>query len=153
MEEIKELLAITKKLREKYVHLNKTFSLDGKLVGDIGEVLAAEKYGIALYPENTPVHDGYEVATGKKVQIKATFVGGSYFPSQPDKMPDYFLSVFINEDGSLEEQYNGPSQFLINEYIIPNGLKGDKTGYILAKGKLKEVNDRVHPDEKIKEVQ
>lgn len=119
MKEIKELLTITKKLRENPNYNGRTFTLDGKLVGDIGEVLAAEKYGIKLYPANTPIHDGEEIATGRKVQIKATFKGGSYFPMQLEKIPDYFLSILINEDGTLEEQYNGPGKFLMDEYIIP----------------------------------
>jgi hypothetical protein len=45
MQEIKQLLSITKTLKEKY---NRSFSLDGRLVGDIGEVLAAEKYCLEL---------------------------------------------------------------------------------------------------------
>lgn len=72
MEEIKQLLAITKKLQEKYNHHNKNFSLDGKLVGDIGEVLAAEKYGLRLLEENAAVYDAEEIATGRMVQIKSS---------------------------------------------------------------------------------
>ena len=44
MQEIKQLIAITQSLKEKYKHHNKNFTLDGKLVGDIGEVLVAEHY-------------------------------------------------------------------------------------------------------------
>ncbi len=40
MKEIKQILAITKKLKVKY---GRNFLLDGKLVGDIAEVLAKEK--------------------------------------------------------------------------------------------------------------
>jgi hypothetical protein len=43
MQEIKQLLEITQKLRTQY---QRSFSLDGHLVDDIGEVLAAEKYGL-----------------------------------------------------------------------------------------------------------
>ena len=73
MEELKQLLAITQKLKDKYIHLNKQVSLDGKLVGDIGEVLAAEKYGLRLLEENAVTHDAEEIATGRMVQIKSTF--------------------------------------------------------------------------------
>ena len=70
MKEIKQLLEITKKLRDNPKYQGRKFSLDGKLVGDKGEVLVAEKYGIKLFPENDIIHDGEEIATGRKVQIK-----------------------------------------------------------------------------------
>jgi len=154
MQEIKELLAITKKLKDKYIHLNKQFSLDGKLVGDIGEVLVAEKYGIQLYEENKAVYDGFEIATGRKVQIKASFKNYSYFPYGVDKLPDYFLSVNILEDGELEELYNGPGSYLMEHYISKNNLKHYKeTFYTLSKGRLKALNALVPTEEKIKQIE
>lgn len=41
MHQIKQLYEITQQLREKYAKWNKQFTLDGRLVGDMGEVLAA----------------------------------------------------------------------------------------------------------------
>ena len=151
MQEIKELLAITKKLKDKYIHLNKQFSLDGKLVGDIGEVLVAEKYGIELYDENTAVYDGFEIATGRKVQIKASFKNYSYFPYGENKLPDFFLSVNILENGELEELYNGPGSFVMEHYIEAKKLKHYKESYYnLSKGRLKALNDLVPQEYKIK---
>jgi hypothetical protein len=49
------------------------FTLDGHLVGSIGEVIAAEALGLTLYPMSRPGHDAYD-ANGD-VQIKMT--GGS----------------------------------------------------------------------------
>ena len=141
MEEIKELLAITKKLKDTYIHLNKSFSLDGKLVGDIGEVLAAEKYGLKLLEENAEVHDAEEIATGRMVQIKSSFIGNSYFPYGDDRKPAYFLSVVINEEGEITELFNGPGQFIIDNYIKPRNLKHYKNHYYtLSRGVLKEIN-------------
>lgn len=150
MEEIKQLLAITQKLKDKYIHLNKNFSLDGKLVGDIGEVLAAEKYGLELLPENTIIHDSVEIATGRMVQIKASFKYYSYFPFKDDKVPDYFLSIQIHEDGQIEELFNGPGSFIVERYIKARKLKGDSTGYVLSVGLLRDLNKQVEPSEKIK---
>lgn len=45
MQEIQQLLAITKLLRDNPKHQGRKFPLDGKLVGDIGEVLVAENMG------------------------------------------------------------------------------------------------------------
>ena len=41
-EELSNLFRIVDRLKEKYIHHNKSFTLEGKLVGDIGEVLVAE---------------------------------------------------------------------------------------------------------------
>ncbi|GAA4764548.1 MULTISPECIES: DUF6998 domain-containing protein [Flavobacterium] len=150
MQEIQQLLTITQKLREQY---GRSFPLDGRLVGDIGEVLAAEKYGIQLYKENVSVHDGEEIDTRRKVQIKASFKNYSYFPYGADKLPDYFLSVNILENGDLEELFNGPGHFVMEHYIKKHGLKHYKeTFYTLSKGRLKELNKQVPAEEKIKVV-
>jgi hypothetical protein len=50
-EEIVSLLKIVKKMQNDYP--KKKFTLDGRLVGDIGEILAAEKYDFKLYDEKT----------------------------------------------------------------------------------------------------
>jgi len=148
MQEIKQLLALTTKLRTQY---GRNFSLDGRLVGDIGEVLVAEKYGIKLYPENTAVYDGHEIATGRKVQIKASFKNYSYFPYCPTKLPDYFLSINILENGEIEELFNGPGHFIVEHYIILRKLKHYKESYYnLSKGVLKALNKLVLDGEKIK---
>lgn len=80
------------------------FTLDGHLVGSIGEVMAAYYYGIELYAASTEIHDG-EVS-GKKVQIKI---------SQQDNIvinhePDYLIVLYLNRSGNIYEVYNGPGK-------------------------------------------
>lgn len=151
MQEIKQLLAITQSLKEKYKSLGRNFSLDGKLVGDIGEVLAAEKYGLELLPENAFKHDAIEIKSGRLIQIKASFKGYCYFPFGAHKLPDYFLAVNILENGDLVELFNGPGHFLMEQYIKVRNLKGYKESfYTLSKGKLIELNNLVPEHEKIK---
>ena len=67
-EKIKELNWITTEIEE--IFPEKSFKLDGILVGNIVEVLTAHAYGITLYKQSEKIHDG-EV-DGKKVQIKGT---------------------------------------------------------------------------------
>lgn len=151
MEEIKELLAITQRLKKKYIHLNKHFSLDGKLVGDIGEVLAKEKYGLELLPENTPLHDAKERTTGRMVQIKSSFKGYYYFPY--GEVPEFFLANKIEEDGRLTEVFNGPGKFVVERYIKARKIKHYKNHYYtLSRGVLEELNEEVSEKDKIKEV-
>ncbi|HEY0046924.1 MAG TPA: hypothetical protein VGB44_09475 [Flavobacterium sp.] len=148
MQEIKQLLEIIQKLRDQY---KRGFPLDGRLVGDIGEVLAATKYGIELYPENSAIHDGHEIATGRKVQIKASFKNYCYFPFGATRLPDYFLSTNILECGEIEELYNGPGHYLFTNYIELRGLKHYKeTFYTLSKGRLRTLNALVPLEKKIK---
>jgi hypothetical protein len=151
MQEIEQLLAITKQLRDNPTYQGRKFSLDGKLVGDIGEVLAAEKYGLELLSENAYKHDAKEIATGRMVQIKASFKNNSYFPFGEDKVPDYFLAINILENGELEELFNGPGKYVFEHYIIKRNLKHYKeTYYTLSKGVLKELNMQVQEEDKIK---
>ena len=151
MEEIKQLLAITQKLKDKYIHLNKQFSLDGKLVGDIGEVLAAEKYGLKLLDENAPVHDAEEIETGRKVQIKSSFKGNCYFPCGDNRIPEYFLSVVISDEGEITELFNGPGQYIFENYVLKNKLKPYRNSYYtLSKGVLEKLNGEVDEKDKIK---
>ena len=47
------------------------FTPDGHLVGSIGEVIAAEHFGLTLLPSSHPGHDATD-ADGRLVQIKLT---------------------------------------------------------------------------------
>lgn len=52
---IRELFLIVKELEAAYP--GRKFTLDGHLVGSIGEVFAAANYDIELYPASVPIHD------------------------------------------------------------------------------------------------
>ena len=79
------------------------FTLDGHLVGSIGEVLAAHYYGLDLLPSSAPVHDA--IATdGRMVQVKATQAKSVGLRAEPD----HLLVLRLKPDGSFEEVYNGP---------------------------------------------
>lgn len=150
MQETQQLLSLTRQLKAKH---GRSFTLDGRLVGDIGEVLAAEKYGLELLPENTFKHDAKEITTGRLIQIKASFKGYCYFPFGENKLPDYFLALHINEDGSLTELFNGPGSYIVEHYIQKRGLKHYKeTFYTLSKGILMALNNEVPKEHKIQEV-
>lgn len=55
-EKVMELIQITNDLEALYPE--KSFKLDGILLGNIGEVLAAYHYGIRLFKQSEPTHDG-----------------------------------------------------------------------------------------------
>ncbi len=67
-ERVRELSSIVNELESDFP--GRKFTLDGHLVGSIGEVMAAYYYGIELYGASTERHDG--CISGKEVQIKIT---------------------------------------------------------------------------------
>lgn len=96
---VQKLIEIVAELETEFP--GRHFTLDGHLVGSIGEVMAAYYYGIELYTASTEIHDG-EV-DGRKVQIKI---------SQQDNIvinqePDYLIVLYLNKSGNIYEVYNG----------------------------------------------
>lgn len=100
-EKIRKIYEITRELEEMYP--GRHFTPDGHMVGSIGEVIAAEEYGLELFEASHPVHDA-KTEDGKLVQIKAT---------QGDKIaisecPECLIVLKIHRDGGFKEVYNGP---------------------------------------------
>ena len=86
------------------------FTLDGNLVGDIGEAIAAELFGVKLVSvKATEGYDGYAPDGRTTVQIKATGTKrGPVFRNTPVKADHllFFCLDFQNATGSVI--YNGP---------------------------------------------
>ena len=101
-DKIQRLIEIVKELEDDFP--GRHFTLDGHLVGSVGEVMASYYYGINLYTASAPAHDG-EV-DGKKVQIKIT--------QQEDIVinhePEYLIALYLNKNGNIYEIYNGPGK-------------------------------------------
>lgn len=104
-EAVKQLLAIVERLRAAYKEQNKQFTLDGRLVGDIGEVLAEEFYDIKLFEDLQKHHDA-TCSDGRHVQIKATMKKSLTFPV--DHIPLYYIGIQIHSNGEFTEIFNGP---------------------------------------------
>lgn len=100
---IRDLYTIKNALEEQFP--GRKFSLDGHLVGSIGEVLVAEAYGIALYPNSAERHDGKSL-DGREVQIKATQIDRVSISLEPQ----HLIVIKVLQDGSWEEIYNGPGK-------------------------------------------
>ncbi|MBN1691055.1 MAG: hypothetical protein JW901_08540 [Dehalococcoidia bacterium] len=133
---IKQLLGIVKRLQNTYP--KKNFTLDGRLVGDLGEILVENVYDIALHPGLTKHHDAV-TPDGKQVQIKATMKNSLTFPA--DHIPDYYLGIKINHDGSFDEIFNGPG--LIASEAIQNRKHPKTNLHSISINTLKYLNQRV----------
>ena len=103
LDKIKELYRITNELEKEYP--GRKFTIDGHLVGSIGEVIVAEHYGLTLLRNSAETHDAVSV-DGKYVRIKATQVKRISISSEPD----YLIVIKLFSDGSWEEIYNGPGK-------------------------------------------
>ena len=102
-DKIKELYKITNELESSYP--GRKFTIDGHLVGSIGEVIVAEHYGLELLRNSTETHDAVST-DGKYVQIKATQINRIAISSEPD----YLIVIKLFSNGSWEEVYNGPGK-------------------------------------------
>ena len=77
---------------------SRAFTIDGRLVGDIGEVIAELEYDLTLDKVSVPDHDA-QMRDGRRVQIKATFKDSLTFKT----CPDYYLGFKLYPDGEFEE--------------------------------------------------
>jgi hypothetical protein len=83
---------------------DRKFTLDGHLVGSIGEVVAAEALGLTLYPMSRRGHDAYDV--NGDVQIKMTAGNSVAMYATCDRL------VVLRIVSPLEAEilYDGPGQ-------------------------------------------
>ena len=103
--EIRELVAARNNLRAYYatlfqkndIELKLSFTLDGNLIGDLGEALAVKLFGIKLVEtRSTEAFDGYAPGSKTTVQVKATGTGRGPLPPNGDESgpPVIFRSQF-----------------------------------------------------------
>ena len=102
---VKELLVIVDALHQRYP--KKKFTLDGRLVGDLGEILVEQDYELELFDGLEKHHDAI-TPDGRKVQIKTTMKNSLTFPC--DHTPDFYLGVKVFPDGTYEEIFNGTGE-------------------------------------------
>lgn len=82
------------------------FTLDGHVVGSIGECLAAHYFGLTLLPASSRAHDA--TCGDKQVQIKTT---------QRDSVglrcaPKHLLVLRLRPNGVFDEMFNGPGRLV-----------------------------------------
>ena len=137
-EEVAQLYVIVKRLEEQYP--GRPFTLDGHLVGSLGEVIAERVFGLSLYPPSHPAHDG-RTADGREVQIKLT--GGKTVALR--EKPDFLLVMRIIDPTHAEVVYNGPGHepWKASGKVQKNGQRP------VSVSKLKKLNGAIRDDERI----
>ncbi|MEX2282390.1 MAG: hypothetical protein WEE89_07895 [Gemmatimonadota bacterium] len=138
---VRKLLESVRALEALYP--GRSFTLDGHLVGSIGEVLAAELYGLKLLPASSSCHDGV-CPTGREVQVKLT---------QRERVglyeePRFLVVLQIDSSGQLREIYNGPGPGAWNA-AGPRQKNGQRS---ISLSRLKGLNKHVAEVDRIAQV-
>lgn len=96
---------------------SRKFTIDGRLVGDIGEIIAEREFAIELDRVSRPHHDA-KTSDGRDVQIKATFQDSLTFTTAPV----LYLGLKLYKDGTHEVIFNGPGCVIAEEYKHRKGI-------------------------------
>ncbi|MCJ8057176.1 hypothetical protein GB928_027720 [Shinella curvata] len=121
---ITDLVLARNRLRDHYRSAALEFTLDGNLIGDIGEAVAAELFGLKLSPRNGTGIDGH-APDGRSVQVKATGTNRGPAFRMVDTRADHLLFlVFDLENLKGEVVYNGPEEPVIK--LLPTEWVGQK---------------------------
>ncbi len=121
---------------------NRKFTIDGRLVGDIGEIIAAAEFDVRLDEISRSRHDG-ETTDGRKVQIKATFKNSLTFTT----IPDYYLGLKLERDGTHEVVFNGPGHVISDYYHKRQGIGARQLSFPLTK--LRELSATIAESDRI----
>lgn len=137
---VKDIYRAVTELEDLYP--GRRFTPDGHMVGSIGEVVAAERYGLNLFEPSHPVHDAYD-HNARLIQIKTT--QGTKIGINEE--PDYLIVLHMSKEGEFEEVYNGPGKTAWEAAGKPmkNGQRQ------LSLSKLRILNLDVSPEDRIEE--
>lgn len=147
---IRDLYAIVDRLEDECVEHDRHFTLDGHLLGSIGEVYAAERHGISLYASSKKAHDGWKVdADGNRheIQIKVTQTRAKRKVVPISHRPDYLIVLLVDEDGAFDEVYNGPGikvWDLVKDKPLPTNGQ-----YQVTLSKLRALDAEVHEEDRV----
>ena len=122
-EGIRHMYASMRRLREAFPA--KPFTPDGRMVGDIGEAIAALRFNVTLDERLRKHWDGYREIRGvrRDVQIKTTQKDSTYL-KQPPHEGDLLVFKFF-EDGRWKCCYDGPIQQV---WDALDGQRSDHSG-------------------------
>ena len=120
---------------------DRKFTPDGRMVGDIGEAIAALEFNVILDEKSKKHWDGHRVGlTGKerKVQIKTTQKDETYLKEPPHEGDLLVFKIFRN--GEWKCYYDGS---IVKVWRSLKNKKPDKTGAkAITLGKLKVLQKK-----------
>jgi hypothetical protein len=142
---IRELVGVRNRLREHYKEAHLKFTLDGNLVGDIGEAIARELFGIRLSDRNGTGVDGH-APDGRSVQVKAS--GSQRGPAFRivDRRADHLIFFSLDFEACRGVvDFNGPERIAL-QFLPPTWTKNQRS---LSLSQIKRANLLVPPDARL----
>lgn len=94
------------------------FTLDGNLVGDIGEAYAFAHFDVTKISTGTRDHD-FVASDGKLVQVKMT-QRKTLGLGLNEPAFEYLVAMLLDSDGEIEVLYNGPGAPVYTRSGKPN---------------------------------
>jgi hypothetical protein len=151
--DIAELVAARNKVRDHYATrllargsaVELAFTLDGNLIGDLGEVLAMELFNLKLVEiKSHEAIDGF-APDGRSVQVKATGTGRGPAFRQTETRADHLIFLDLDlEKATGEIVYNGPEHYAVGK--LPDVFKGQRS---LTRGQIRHADTLVQPNERL----
>jgi hypothetical protein len=97
-----------------------SFAIDGRMVGDIGQLIAEQIFAIRLCPQ-AKIDAVSTVGPERRVQVKATFLDTSLQMKNGD---DHLIALQLHEDGRYRVLYNGPAKPALDYLKAPKDHRG-----------------------------
>lgn len=141
---IRRLYEIVDSLETGYSKYERHFTLDGHLLGSIGEVYVAKRYNVRLLTSSAKGHDGItNDGRERLVQIKVTQERARKKAIGLSSEPEWLIVLQVSDRGKFSEVYNGRGEAvwnLVKDKPMPqNGQRQ------VTLGTLRELNQSV-PD-------
>lgn len=119
-----------------------SFTLDGKIVGDLGEAVAFYDYGLERLPSGNALHD-FKAADGRHVQVKTTqAIKGGVGLGLYKQSFEHLIVFQVNEEGRFTIIYDGPGAYIDN-------ARANRKSPSLSVAQLKRLNEKVAGHERI----
>lgn len=141
---IVQLVVAQQALREHYASSKLAFTFDGKLVGDLGEAIAHDVFGVDLIRGSTEAVDGI-APDGRTVQVKASGTGRGPAFRNTSAVADHLLFFHLDfRECSAELIYNGPERLVRdllpvtfnNQRVIPVNQVREVSAMVLESQRL-----------------
>jgi hypothetical protein len=149
---IAELVSARNRVRDHYNEIlgadgreaQLDFTLDGNLVGDIGEAIAVELFGLHLV--NSKSHPGIDGYVGaRSVQVKATGRGLGPAFRPVEIRADHLLFFDLDfASGTGVIYYNGPEDLIIQ--TLPTNWKGQR---LASRKQIREIDATLGDEDRL----
>ena len=124
-DQIQRLVEARNDLKAHYSGVDLRFTFDGNLVGDLGEAVAADLFGLKLTGRSNEGIDGF-APDGRSVQVKASGTKRGAPFRLVDTCADHLLFFHFDYDECVGEViYNGPEEPV--RHALPSSWVGQRS--------------------------